>query len=227
MKELPYFKFFPSEWITGDITLCSFEAQGLFINLISFYWQKNCSMYLANAKQRYSKAVANVNDLLEELKNNDIIVVDEDDRLYIKFLDEQMSEFINLSETRSKAGRKGGLAKAKQLPEFAKAKPSYKEIEKNKNKIKKYKPDCDSLWNLYPNKDGKKKALIYMKSSIKSEQDYNDCIKAIKNYKDKIEVEKIEPKYIKNGSTFFNNWQDYVDYVKPEEIPEWKRILQS
>ena len=37
-KELPYFKFYPGIYITGDVTLCSLEAQGLFINICSFYW---------------------------------------------------------------------------------------------------------------------------------------------------------------------------------------------
>ena len=51
--KLPYFKFYTGEWIKGDITLCSISSQGLFINLCTFYWMKDCSMCLANAKQRF------------------------------------------------------------------------------------------------------------------------------------------------------------------------------
>ena len=129
-KELPFFKFYPAEWVMGDITMCSMEAQGLFINLCAFYWMKGCSICLAKAKQRFSKDVAPLNELLEI----GIISVDENENLIIKFLDEQMNEFIDVSEKRSIAGKMGGKAKAKQLPEFAKAKDSYIEIEVEEDK---------------------------------------------------------------------------------------------
>ena len=130
-KELPYFKFFPSEWITGDITLCTMEAQGVFTNILGFYWNKNCNMNLANAKQRFSKNVTGFNQLLEM----DIIKVDKDENIIINFLDEQMNEFINVADKRAIAGKKGGLAKAKHLLKFAKAKRSNidKEIDKEKD----------------------------------------------------------------------------------------------
>lgn len=107
-KELPYFKFIPQDWTNGDITLCSFEAQGLFINLICLYWAKDCTISLAKAKQRFNNS-----QLFDELLENEIFYV-EDGNIVIDFLDEQMEKFVSVSETRSKAGRKGGKAKAKQ-----------------------------------------------------------------------------------------------------------------
>jgi hypothetical protein len=68
-KELPYFKFEPSEWITGNITLCSMEAQGLFVNLCAYYWIKDGNISLTNAKQRFSKCDA----LFEQLISNGIL----------------------------------------------------------------------------------------------------------------------------------------------------------
>jgi hypothetical protein len=41
-KELPYFKFEPAEYLTKDV-FCSLAAQGLFINLCSYYWQRSCN----------------------------------------------------------------------------------------------------------------------------------------------------------------------------------------
>ena len=43
-KDLPYFKFFCSEWNDGDITLESYEAQGVFINICSYYWSNECNV---------------------------------------------------------------------------------------------------------------------------------------------------------------------------------------
>ncbi len=129
-KELPYFKFFPSEWVTGDITLCTESAQGLFINVCSYYWMKDCSMSLANAKQRFSKHEAS----LEELLKHDIIKLDSDENILINFLDKQMNEFIDISSKRAMAGSKGGKANAKQMKVFAKAKSSNKDKDKDKDK---------------------------------------------------------------------------------------------
>jgi len=99
-KELPYYKFYPAEWIKGDITLCSMETQGVFINLCSYYWLKDCNICLSNAKQRFSKHETSVNELI----NREIILLDEDENIIINFLDEQMRIFNEISVKRSEAG---------------------------------------------------------------------------------------------------------------------------
>lgn len=119
-KELPYFRFFVGKWIAGDITMCSMAAQGLFINICAYYWNKHCSICLANAKQRFSNNISE----LEQLIFQEIILVDEDENIIIKFLDDQMNEFENVSEKRAVAGSKGGKANAKQMLSKSKAKSS-------------------------------------------------------------------------------------------------------
>ena len=66
------------------------------------------------------------------------------------------------------------------------------------------------LWDIYPRKLGKKKAYLYFKDSVKKPQDFEDINKAIKNYI--FEVRKTNIKYIQYGSTWFNNWRDWVNY---------------
>ena len=138
-KELPFFKFFPGEWVTGDVTMVSMEAQGVFTNLCCYYWMRNCSISLANAKQRFSNNLA----AFEELLKCDVVKVADDDQIVINFLDEQMNEFVNVSEKRAKAGSAGGKAKAKQLLNFAVANPSYKDKDKEEEKEK--EEDNESL----------------------------------------------------------------------------------
>lgn len=128
-KELPFFKWMPEKYITGDITLCSFEAQGIFANLCSFYWAKKCIISLANAKQRYNSCLASFQELLDK----EIIKLDENENLVIEFLDEQMNMFINISEKRAKSGFKGGKAKGKQMLSKRKAKTIYKDKDKDKD----------------------------------------------------------------------------------------------
>jgi len=100
-KELPYFKFEPSKWDNGNIQLCSFEAQGLFINLCCIYWSRIGDLPLKLAEQKLFKSNA---DAYAELMQEDIFAVN-DGKIVINFLDEQLSNFGGLSETKSKAAK--------------------------------------------------------------------------------------------------------------------------
>jgi hypothetical protein len=73
-----------------------------------------------------------------------------------------------------------------------------------------YKPDFSFVWDLYPNKDGKKSAEKSFLASVKTETDYLDILFALNNYKDHLEVETW--KKPKNGSTWFNNWRDWLEW---------------
>jgi hypothetical protein len=97
-KDLPYFKFIVSEWNDGDITLCSMEAQGLFINLCALYWSQEGQLSITKCKRRYKDCNTVVWD---ELVNEGIIKVF-DDRIVIHFLDEQFNERVEVSDKNRK-----------------------------------------------------------------------------------------------------------------------------
>ena len=101
-KELPYYKHEPSEWLEGEIQICSDEAIVCFINLCSGYWLKLGCISYAFALQKYCRRNANI---LQELI--DAGMVDKNgDEIRIKFLDKQLSEFNDLSGKRSDAAKK-------------------------------------------------------------------------------------------------------------------------
>jgi hypothetical protein len=99
-KELPYFKFYPGQWLKGDIVDCSMQAQGLFINICVLYWMKNGNLTLTRLKRKFNTC----STLVDELINDEIIDV-LDDKISIDFLDEQFSQFEILREQKSRAGR--------------------------------------------------------------------------------------------------------------------------
>ena len=100
------------------------------------------------------------------------------------------------------------------------SKRSVKKIrEENKNAF------FESLWQQYPRREGKKEALRHYIASVKTEQEQQAIQKALNNYKIKIDKEKIESKYIMHGSSWFNNWRDYVDYQPP--APTRAEILRE
>ena len=101
-KELPYFRFEPSEWDNGNIQMCGRESKGVFIDLCSLYWSRLGELPYALALQK----LCNGNDLaLQELKRHDIFGVI-DGQIVIEFLDEQLSERGQVSEKRRNAAQK-------------------------------------------------------------------------------------------------------------------------
>lgn len=102
-KELPYFKFEPSAWENGNIQMCSFEAQGVFINICSMYWQRLGDLPYKLAVQKICKGNATA---LDSLIQDEIIRVI-DGMICIDFLNEQLAEFENISSKNSDNARLG------------------------------------------------------------------------------------------------------------------------
>jgi hypothetical protein len=84
-------------------------------------------------------------------------------------------------------------------------------ISKNVQKHKYGETEFEEVLKKYPNRDGRKLALKYFMSSVKTEDDFNKIKIALKNY---LQSEKVKKGYIKNASTWFNNWTDWIDIGK-------------
>lgn len=102
-KELPYFKFEPSEWDNGNIQICSFEERGVFIGLCSMYWIRLGDLPYKLAVQKLCGGNATVIDSLYDNEIIDII----DGLICIDFLNEQLDEFENKSQQNRENARLG------------------------------------------------------------------------------------------------------------------------
>lgn len=80
------------------------------------------------------------------------------------------------------------------------------------------KYDFEKIWAEYPKKTaGKQSAMKYMARSIKTDKDYEELQKAVRNYARLVKKEKREQQYIK-GASFFNDfWRDFIDLEFPED----------
>ena len=107
-KELPYFKFYTSEWLNGDITLEDLELQGLFINVCAYYWHKDCELSYTQLSKKFKS------DLLDKLVG-EFMQIDENGMVNIDFLNEQFSDFTVRKKKLSDAGKKGAKNKADKL----------------------------------------------------------------------------------------------------------------
>lgn len=101
-KELPYYKHEPSEWLEGEIQVCSDAAIVCFTNLRDGYWLKLGCISYAFALQKYCRRDASI---LQELIDNGIVDL-ENDQIKIRFLDLQLKEFNDTSEKRKRAAHK-------------------------------------------------------------------------------------------------------------------------
>ena len=118
-KQLPYYQFEVAEYMAGEIMLCSLEAQGLFSIIKCLYWQRDCNLNVDKVLKRYSRP-----DLIDELKEERCIKVDESGAITISFLYEQHQRLTERRSKLSQAGRKGGKHKKQ-----ATLKPPLSEVE--------------------------------------------------------------------------------------------------
>lgn len=190
-KELPYFKFEPSAWDNGNIQICSREAKGLFIDICSMYWARLGELPHALALQKHCKSNANI---LEELIEHDIIII-ENGNIVIQFLDEQLKEFIELSEKRTLAAQKRWDANAMQKQCKSNAIRGEKKREDKKREEKKRftPPAIDEVINYFTengySEEAAQKAFAYYDVADWHDGQGNQ----VKNWKQKMQAVWFKP----------------------------------
>lgn len=79
-----------------------------------------------------------------------------------------------------------------------------------------YSSDFELLWEKYPRKVEKKKAMKAYQARRKEGVKHDDLLVAVENYRGK--VAGSEPRFIKHGSTFLGPDEVWKDYLKEEEV---------
>lgn len=206
--------FYVADYL-ADTGHLSHEEHGIYFLALLHYWQTEQPL-TANAeqlqmicrcfdKQKFSKLWSTVGDLFV-LKGQ---------VYHHKRMDVELLKSKKLSEIRAKAGK----AKAKQMQ--SKCSSNAKQLQTQSQSQEKhivqydYKGDFENVWKEYPNRVGKKEALRHYKSTVKDADDAQDVLIALANYKEHLSVN--DWKKPQNGSTWFNNWQDWLDWVEPQQ----------
>lgn len=101
---LSYFQFVPSHYSVGQIQYCSLSAQGIYVNIWCFYWQRECVMTKDELFKKYKE-----HDLLNELIDNGVIKI-ENNSVIIEFLIEQYeplrTKYLKLSASGKQGAKK-------------------------------------------------------------------------------------------------------------------------
>ena len=192
MKEpLPYFKFKPAEYLTKDVSFCSLEAQGFFINVCCYYWQRRCDLTVEQLLKRIPKK-----ELLNELIFEKVLKISEE-KIKIRFLDEQFLEVTRISSINSANGKKGGRPRKKKksekkptafdsLSETKGTRQDKTRQDKNNSNTQK-SVDFGQLVKFFNKKTGKKtrivndKAKRQIKARLKNGYTKEDIAKVISN----------------------------------------------
>jgi len=116
--ETPYFKFYPKEWLVGDINFMDLDVQGAFVLVCCHYWLRD-SITLQELLRRCGAQSA---PMIEGLVKGGMISVDsKNQNISIKFLEEQKKRLDAERKKIVEGGREGA---AKRWSAAAPAKPN-------------------------------------------------------------------------------------------------------
>jgi len=224
-KDLPYFKFFCSEWNDGDITLEDYKIQGLFINICSYYWSNECNINFKTLKKKFKHNVDDIDYLLSEGLIKSI-----DDYVSISFLDEQKTDREQQSKIKSKGGKASAEARRlKKLQQESNVNSTeieqvlnlsstenqvLREEKKREDKKREKKP------HKFETKEFKEELWQYLKeytekNKLDAKKVIAESTKAYEYYKDLGWKNSNNKKVINLKSTIRNNWLSDLERFLP------------
>ena len=221
-KDLPYFKFFCSEWSDGDITLESYEAQGLFINICSYYWSNECDINYKKLLKKFKGHEKTVNQLKEE----SIFKVSDSGEVVISFLDEQRNDRKERSKVKAKGGK--ASAEARRLKKEQNVNTSSTENEHVLN-------SCSTESQVLRREKKREEEIVLKENPNKfkevlkkfDESNFENTERSLKTNKENIRIKLEEFLEVEMHTPTFTNkplgdvlkhFRNWLNYNKPKEI---------
>lgn len=221
-KDLPYFKFFCSEWSDGDITLESYEAQGLFINICSYYWSNECDINYKKLLKKFKGHEKTVNQLKEE----SIFKVSDSGEVVISFLDEQRNDRKERSKVKAKGGK--ASAEARRLKKQQNVNTSLTENEHVLN-------SCSTETQVLRREEKREEEIVLKENPNKfkevlkkfDESNFENTERSLKTNKENIRIKLEEFLEVEMHTPTFTNkplgdvlkhFRNWLNYNKPKEI---------
>lgn len=205
MAKDPAVLFYTSDFLTGTMTMSN-EHIGMYIKLLCMQHQKGrlaekdmlfiCSTYVEDVYDKFEK--------------------DADGFYYNVRMKNEAEKRKKYSESRSKNVSKRYKKVSKSNKKNKLDKSTYvgthvvhMENENINENININRDKFEDIWSKYPNKDGKAKARQSFNKTVKNDTDWNNINNALNNY---LNSERVKKGFIKNGSTWFNDWEGWVEF---------------
>lgn len=243
-QKLPYFPFYIGDWRKDlGVKALNLELRGLWLEMLFDMWEsEQRGKLLINGKnpsdeilaEFYGISLKKFKKMKEKLLFLGVASTDENLKcIYSR----RMVRDEKIRVIRSEAGKKGGESTARKndlLDVLLKQNVNQNPVSDNETET-----DTESLtksetwkiikqetfekrWKSYPGKkDGKKASSGHWNSSIKKYEDIRKYDSALENYREDVRFERnngFPGLNWKNGSTWFNNWQDYIGEEKEPEV---------
>jgi len=204
MGKDPAFLFYPGDWMGGTVTLTR-AHKGAYMDALMAQFNSG-HLSESDIEEVLGKDYKNLWD--SKLKSK--FSVDKNGLYYNERLDLEVSKRRSYTASRLK-----NLGSHMDSHMGGHMENENEDINKN-GKIN--ESAFNEIWGCYPKKDGKKQALRHFKASVKTESDLKRIRLALDHY---LNSQRVVQGYIKNGSTWFNNWEDWVEYEE-KVCPECK-----
>lgn len=203
MAKDPAFLFYPGDWL-GGTTRFSRHQKGCYIDLLMSQFNDG-PLSLEDVKTVLG--IDFESHWQSKLKAK--FQVDDEGRFFNKKLADEVYRRKNWTESRR-------LNRNSHMKQHMSPHMETGNETETKALIKAEKAvvfNFEEIWDKYPNKDGKKAAEKYFHASVRTQEDFDSINQALANY---IKSERVLKGFIKNGSTWFNNWKDWITYIPPK-----------
>ena len=198
-KKDPAILFYTQDFIVGTMHM-THEERGRYIMLL-------CSQH------QHGGAIEAV--AFEELAGESKLIRSKftkgEDGYYNERLLDEMGKRSERSKSMSKNAKKRWLQKQCKSNANVMQLESESEVSQSSQSNKLSELRFNEIWERYPRKLGRKEALRHFKATVKNEEDLKNINKALDNYIADIKAKGTEDRFIKHGSAWFNNWEDWVN----------------
>lgn len=224
MSNDPAFLFYPGDYLR-DTQCLSERVQVAYDRIMCEHMRSICI-----AQQRLDFFTKRLNDQ-EKIELMSVLAM-MDGGFCIDWVYQSIMKRRAYSESRSKNGKKKqekhmqSICSAQENEIVSENFPPSTPNAFNTTTLKKAQVfNFEDVWSLYPSRVGKKAALRHFNTTVKNEKDLDNIHLALENYKNS---ERVKKGIIQNGSTWFNNWNDWIDYKDPvTPIDEEKELLRK
>lgn len=223
MAKDPAFLFYYQDFIVGT-TFLTLEECGAYIRILCY--MADMGHMSKTQIEKITGSLGFTNSLRSKFK------VDLNSNFYNDRLDIEIEKRKSFCESR-RSNRMSNICQSSVG--HMENENENRNVIKKENKIKEYnilnknKFNFEEVWLKYPKRVGKKEAIKHFHASVKTNDDFLNINRALENY---IKSESVHNGYVQNGSTWFNNWRDWIDYKEPtkgglSELPENLKHLAS
>lgn len=234
MAKLSFIKFFPQDYLY-DTRILTAAEKGIWMDLLCFAWNAPKRGELNGTPYQFAQMVGvegpSFEVMIETLEKHNLCEVRRNGDGTVTLVSRRMrrdGDALENNRLRVKKHREShNLRQKKYRANIGNADVMPKKLEAKKLEAIKDKDRAsfsfEEVWNKYPNKDGKKKAEVHFRVSVKSMQDFEDINSALAHY---LSSERVSNGFIKDGSTWFNNWRDWID-PSPEMLGKRKVVIHG